>query len=247
MINKLHFQSIISKYHLKGLVESVRWDIKDQNLKIIFINANKDMVGELESSNFPTKDALIAIYNTSQLLKLINITSGDLILDLIQKGGVFTKFNIADKQFNLNYSLSDLSLVYSAPKVDEPEQYDIEIKLDNEHLSPLIKAKEALGDTDKLFICSHVDLNQNKDIEFSFGEDNEYSNKISYFIPSSDIKFNYEKDFKICFDSNTLKEILSVNKENSSSKMYLSLEGLLKIEFEGENIKNRYFLLQKTS
>jgi hypothetical protein len=243
MINKLDFQSIVSKYHLKGLVESVKWKVEDNSLKIKFISTNKNMVGEISYSNFPTTDACIAILNTSQLLKLINITAGDLVLDLIKKENTFVKFAIADKQYNLNYSLSELHLVPEPPTIEEPK-YDVEIILESENISPLVKAKEALSDVDHVYVCSHIDSYGNKGIEFIFGENNEYSNKISYFIPSDNVIYNSNKDFKILFNSNVLKEILSANKD-INAKMNLSLEGLLKIEFEGDNLKNKYFLIQE--
>ena len=33
-INKPELQSVISKYYLNGLIESVKWDIKDKHLSI---------------------------------------------------------------------------------------------------------------------------------------------------------------------------------------------------------------------
>jgi hypothetical protein len=36
MINKADLVSIISKYYLNGLIESVKWEIEDQNLTIKF-------------------------------------------------------------------------------------------------------------------------------------------------------------------------------------------------------------------
>ena len=36
MINKLDLTGIISKYYLNGLVEAVKWEIKDNHLSIKF-------------------------------------------------------------------------------------------------------------------------------------------------------------------------------------------------------------------
>jgi hypothetical protein len=44
MIDKLNLVSIISKYHLNGMVEAVRWDIKEQNLSIGFNSPSKEMI-----------------------------------------------------------------------------------------------------------------------------------------------------------------------------------------------------------
>ena len=43
MINKQRLQSIISKYHLNGLTQSVKWDTKEGKLDICFVSDNKDL------------------------------------------------------------------------------------------------------------------------------------------------------------------------------------------------------------
>ena len=44
MINKLQLQSIISKYYL-NVNESVKWETKDNKLKIDFMSPTKDVIG----------------------------------------------------------------------------------------------------------------------------------------------------------------------------------------------------------
>ena len=43
MINKSKLQSIISKYYLNGLVQSVRWVTEGNKLSISFTSENKDI------------------------------------------------------------------------------------------------------------------------------------------------------------------------------------------------------------
>ena len=76
MIDKLNLVSIISKYHLNGMVEAVRWDIKEQNLSIGFNSPSKEMIGNIEFTGFPLEDSTIALSNTTQLNKLVAITNG---------------------------------------------------------------------------------------------------------------------------------------------------------------------------
>ena len=47
MINKLDLTSVISKYHLNGMIEPVKWDIKDETLTIKFNAPSKDMIGKV--------------------------------------------------------------------------------------------------------------------------------------------------------------------------------------------------------
>jgi XTP/dITP diphosphohydrolase len=84
MIQKQKLQSVISKYHLNGLIDSVKWQIENSTLNIEFISPNKDMVGKL-TTPFSTIPATLAIFNTSQLNKLIGITDSTLRLDFLKQ------------------------------------------------------------------------------------------------------------------------------------------------------------------
>ena len=84
MIEKNHLQSIISRYYLGGLIESVKWEIQNNTLNIAFMSPNKDMIGELECNEFPIEDCELAIFNTTQLNKLLGVTSGQLLISPIK-------------------------------------------------------------------------------------------------------------------------------------------------------------------
>ena len=80
MIAKNTLQSIISKYYLGGKVESVKWVVEDKNLSIDFMSPTKDMIGKLVAKDFPiATEGTLAIFNTSQLNRLLNVLSGSLI------------------------------------------------------------------------------------------------------------------------------------------------------------------------
>jgi hypothetical protein len=83
MIAKNTLQSIISKYYLGGKVESVKWKVEDGKLHIDFMAPTKDMIGRLSCNNFPMvhEDGTLAIFNTTQLNRLLNVLAGDLMLD----------------------------------------------------------------------------------------------------------------------------------------------------------------------
>jgi hypothetical protein len=52
-------------------------------------------------------------------------------------------------------------------------------------------------------------------------------------------------EFKIGFNSDLLKDILSVNKDADEAKLYVNLNGLMKLEFTTGNIKSTYYIVQK--
>ena len=83
MINKADLVSIISKYHLNGLNEAVKWEIKDKKLTIKFTTSNNTMIGTITYDGIELEDSIIGISSTSQLNKLIGITNGYLKLEYI--------------------------------------------------------------------------------------------------------------------------------------------------------------------
>lgn len=241
MINKITLQSIIYKYHLDGLVESVKWEIKNKTLIINFISINGDLLGNLTYNNFPLEDTKFAIFNTAQFNKLVSVTLGDLILEVISQHKIASKLKISDSQFNVNYALADINMIKSIPEVEEPSEYNVVIKLKQEDTTALIKAKNAVGDSDMLIIDNLIDADGNKLISFIFGDNSDYSNKITYSIPSDS-----QLENKLPFSSNNLRGILTSNKDMSEGIISISNEGLMKLSFvDNKNLSTTYFIVRK--
>ena len=238
MISKLELQAIIEKYHLKGLIENVKWEIdSNKKLTINFMAPTREMIGSLTYDEFPLPESEIGINNTTQLDKLLSITSGDLILDYAKEGKIISKLLIADQQFNLNYSLADLLTVPKPGSYNGPEEYDVETTIDNEITTALVKAKNALPNSENVVIKPSLN-----GLEFTFGGDVEYANKVSYSIQNIDLT---DKKFELIYNSNLLKEILVANKNADSSMLYVNSSGLMKIEFNYKNLQSKYYLVAK--
>jgi len=238
MISKLELQAIIEKYHLKGLIENVKWEIdSNKKLTINFMAPTREMIGSLTYDGFPLPESEIGINNTTQLDKLLSITSGDLILDYAKEGKIISKLLIADQQFNLNYSLADLLTVPKPGSYNGPEEYDVKTAIDNEIITALVKAKNALPNSENVVIKPSLN-----GLEFTFGGDVEYANKVSYSIQNIDLT---DKKFELVYNSNLLKEILVANKNADSSMLYVNSSGLMKIEFNYKNLQSKYYLVAK--
>ena len=244
MIQKVKLQSIINKYYLNGLIEAVKWEIKDNKLTICYTSPNKEMLGELTYDNINLLDSTVGITNTSQLLKLLSIASGDVLLDYVKNGKVFSKLIISDNQFTVSYTLADILTVPKTGTYTGPEEYNLEAKMDSDSINALIKAKSALPESTTVVLKPFKNMDGEPQIEFMFGGDIEYANKVSYYLPNvkqKDVPF----DFEIGFSSDILKEILSANKDTDKAKISINLEGLMKLEFEEETTKSTYYIVKK--
>jgi len=238
MISKLGLQSVIEKYHLNGLIENVKWEVdKNKQLTINFMSPTREMLGKVVYNGFPLPESAIGINNTTQLDKLLAITSGDLVLDYVKESKIITKLLIADEQFNLNYALSDLLTIPKPGEYNGPEEYNVETKLDNEIISALVKAKNALTNSENVVVKPDT-----LGLGFTFGGDVEYANKVSYYIQNIAPP---EIDFELTYNSNLLKEILVNNKDMENGTLHVNNNGLMKIMFNGKNIQSIYYIVAK--
>ena len=239
MVNKLVLQSVINKYYL-GEVESVKWKIQDKVLTIDFMSINKEVIGNITHTDIDVEDSDLAIFDTKKLLNLIGITSGDLLISLEKTKSVYTKLFIADNDFNLTYALSDLLLISKPGTVDEPV-WDMVLPLEQEEVSNLIKAKSALTGIGNMTLSPDNDLDGGDICVVTFGDEQGHNNKIVYNL-TGDIR---QSDISIPFNSDMFKNILNANKDLETGKLYLSYQGLLKLEFKSENTISSYYMIRK--
>lgn len=242
MIDKLDLVSIISKYHLGGMIKAVRWNIKDNHLGIGFNSPSMEMIGNLEYKNFPLEDATIAISDTTQLSKLVGITNGYLNLEFVKQNKLPIQLVIADNQYTLNYALADLMLFAEAGQLEQEPEYDVIAELDNESITAIVKAKQALVDTNTVVLRSSPNDDGEDRLEMCFAGNIAFSNKVSFYLNEVEMK---NQDLNENYDSNMIKEIMYANKDMAYGRMSVSAEGLMKLEFEDDKIKSTYYTVAK--
>src|SRR6056300_277896 len=233
MISKHDLQSVIGKYHLNGLVESVKWTIEDNALNIDFQSPNKDMIGRVNHANFPLENGEMAVYDTSKLNKLLGVTSCELFLELEKTHKIFTKLIISDMNYTLNFSLTDLLLISSVGEITESGEYEIISELDSESISAIIKAHNAL-ESDNVIINIDKDLDLQDVLVLSFGDVSNHTNKIDYQVPNTTLN-NVPYGTELPFNSSMFKTILNNNKDATKATMKVNTKGYVKFEFEGED------------
>jgi hypothetical protein len=105
----------------------------------------------------------------------------------------------------------------------------------------LVKAKTALGDIDNMMVSTEIDLNGDKMCTFTFGDEKGHNNKVTYHL-YGDIRV---ANIKLPFNSNQFKNILNVNKDLKTGKLYLNSQGLMKLEFDTGEIQSKYYMVRK--
>ena len=240
MINKILIQSIINKYYL-GLNESVKWVVEGSTLNVDFMTPTKDVIGSVSCDNFDLEDCKLAIYDTKKLQNLISICSGDLLLELTKNNALNTKLKISDLNFNLTYALSDPLLIGKVGTVNDAE-WVVEVNLETEDVSNLIKAKSALSEVDNMIVTTTTNLDGEPVCEFIFGDESGHNNKITYQLAGR----VDEGNIKLPFNSDTFKMILQANKGMESGKLTISSMGLMGLEFKDQSITSKYYMVRKS-
>ena len=238
MINKNILQSVVSKYYLGGMFSQVKWRIKDNTLTIYAGEQGK--AAKVYLKNFQFEDCELGIFDTHKLSKLLSITNGELLVTAEKTHKVYTKLHIADSNFDLNYSLADIFVIPKATYYNQIEEPEVDIELEKENIDALIKAKTALSDQSNLLIKTTEDLDGNLICEFTFGDIENFSNKVTYTLQGN-ITIS---DLELPFNSDTLKDIFSNNKDMDNGRLRISADGMIQLNFYSEDIETEYFLLR---
>jgi len=238
-LKKSHIVSNIEKYFLGGLVGGVVWNLDGSQAKINFSTETKDAVGEL-TFDLPLPKNKIGIYNTDSLLRLINITNEDLQLKLqADNTGIVNKLKISDNKIDLDYNLSDATIIQEVPKVQEVD-FNFSFKINEDFISGFLKAHSALEKIKEFTINTTITDQDEKVVEIILGERTAHANKARFHEPA---EFTTPSDL-IPFSAIAFREILSANK-GADGMMYISNKGLAKIEFTEEGSFSRYFIVRQ--
>tara|TARA_R110001583_G_scaffold57730_1_gene172644 strand:- start:430 stop:1182 length:753 start_codon:yes stop_codon:yes gene_type:complete len=247
MIAKNTLQSIISKYYLGGKVESVKWVVEDGKLHIDFMAPTKDMIGKLSCNNFPlTPEGTLAIFNTSQLNRLLNVLTGDLMISAEKTNKVLTKLVIEDTKSSINYSLADPLMISKVGEVDEEMDWEVISTLENEDFHTFVRAASSIQGNEIVTLNATKDVVDTPILQFTFGEQMEFSNKVEFHVNAKFAK-NVREENKIPFSSEMLKEIFNANKTSDECHLSFVDKGLLRLVFtsEDEGIDTTYFVVRK--
>jgi hypothetical protein len=234
MIDKRKLVDSIEKYYLNGLTEAVKFNIKNNVLHIPFSTTNRDVVGEV-TLPIELPNAEFGIFETSPLLKLLNILDTNVDIQYQEKFGIVEKLLIEDNQYKMMFSASDISLIPKTPNAIDVN-YQLTYAMESDFVTRFIDCKKALGPDIKTFTLEP----QAETARIILGDPSGYSNKLEFNIPAVTEGFPFAS---LLFPSDVLKEILSANKNFDSAEMKVNEDGLMNLMFvEGDAI-SQYFIM----
>ena len=236
MINKKVISDIVSKYSLGNSIEKVKWVITDDKFTINFINDSKNLVGYVEyRKDIGLKPGDYGIFNTSQLIKCLNILDGDILVD-----ATTSKLNMADTNYDIKFNLADPAVIPNVPSIDDSDEWSVSFSVSDEFITRFVKSKDALSELDTFTVETRDGFN-GEELVFTVGTN--ITNTIEFTVENATINESFEA---VPFDSNLLKEILKANKDYHSGEIRIHKDGLLDIHLHcGGPLYTGYYLVRK--
>ena len=243
MISKKVLSEIVSKYSLGGHVEKVKWVVnEDDSIIIKFINDSKTLVGEINYKNtIGLKKGNYGIFNTSQLVKCLNILDGDILIETKSSNGLASKLNLADTNYDIKFSLADPAIIPKVPHITNEDQPSASFEISDEFITRFVKSKDALNDLPSFTIEAKEGGFSGHELIFTIGSD--ITNTIQFKV---DELFTINDEFEqIPFDTNLFKEILKSNRNYESGTVHINKKGLIQLEFNyNDGFNTNYYLVR---
>ena len=236
MINKKVISDIVSKYSLGNSIEKVKWVITDDKFTINFINDSKNLVGYVEyRKDIGLKKGDYGIFNTSQLIKCLNILDGDILVD-----ATTSKLNMADTNYDIKFNLADPAVIPNVPDINDSDDWSVSFSVSDEFITRFVKSKDALSELDTFTIETRDGFD---DLELIFTVGTSITNTIEFKVDNAVMNHTFEA---LPFDSNLMKEILKANKDYHSGKIRINKKGLLDAHFHcGNDLYTGYYLVRR--
>ena len=238
MKSKKVISDIVSKYSLGNSIEKVKWIITDEKFICHFINDSKNLVGYVDyRKEIGLKKGDYGIFNTSQLIKCLNILDGDILVD-----ATTSKLNLADTSYDIKFNLADPAVIPNVPDVsNNSEEWSVVFEANDEFITRFVKSKDALNELETFTVETREGFN-GKELVFKIGTD--ITNTIEFTVNAT-INESFDP---VPFDSNLFKEVLKANRTYETGEIHINKKGLLDAKFAfdgGSSFYTDYYLVRK--
>ena len=236
MISKKVISDIVSKYSLGNSIEKVKWVITDDKFSINFINDSKNLVGYVEyRKDIGLKPGDYGIFNTSQLIKCLNILDGDILVD-----ATTSKLNMADTNYDIKFNLADPAVIPNVPSIEDNDNWSVSFNISDEFITRFVKSKDALSELDTFTVKTREGFT-GEELVFTVGTN--ITNTIEFTVENATINESFDE---VPFDSNLLKEILKANRTYHSGEIRINKKGLLDAHLHhGDDLFTGYYLVRR--
>jgi hypothetical protein len=224
----------IAKYNLNGTADKVTWKSDKSGLSTRFISDDRNVVGEVSTTEFAMDPGEYYVYETSQLRGLLGVLSDDITVKVQTDGTKTTGLTFSDKSIKTTFVLAkDASTIPGAPNFKNLPKFEFTIKMDRAFMDRFIKAKGALSDVDTFAVVA-----DGKTTNLVLGHSKMNTNRIAL---ECEVDTQAKMD-AIHFHARCLRDVLVANKEADEGTLEVSSEGLIRVKFTLTDFTVAYYL-----
>jgi hypothetical protein len=242
-MEKKNIETFIKKYSLGGLINEVRWKVKDKSLKVSAMTTDKKFISSVLLKKFEAMDdATLGIIDSTKLKQLLGALGENITIVPVsdeEDAARIRSLILSDDKSELTYATADLDVIKEEPKLKSLPVFGVEIKMNEEFVELFNKTKSALSESE-LFTLSMS--KKKKKLEMVFGHGKNNINRLAFEVPTVDGKDTVKAP--ISFSAKALKEIISANSEAKDPVLKVSEDGLASVECDVENFQSQYYMVR---
>ena len=232
-MEKSKLQSFINRYYLAGNCEAVTVKANGSSVDCELIDVDQTVVGKIKWKTSPFMSGELGINHTGALTKMLSAVGEKIDINVQEAQGKNYAMKIKEGSTTMTFMLADTSVIPAVPAINTEPDYDVILDINEEFVNKFIKAKNALPDAKNFAVQV-----QNGKVKFIINYTTINSDNVTFEIDGG----SNEMD-PICFSADKLKEVLIANR-GDTGKMYVSSQGLARIDFNGNDFDSNYWLVQ---
>ena len=232
-MEKSKLQSFINRYYLAGNCEAVIVKENGTGVNCELIDADQTVVGKIKWKTSPFMNGELGINHTGALTKMLSAVGENINIHVQESEGKNYAMKITEGSTTMTFMLADTTVIPAVPTINAEPDYNVILDIDDDFVNKFIKAKNALPDAQNFAVKV-----QNGKIKFIINYTTINSDNVTF-----DIDGNAAAMEPTCFSADKLKEILIANK-GDKGKLYISSQGLAKVDFSGTEFDSTYWLVQ---
>ena len=153
-MNKQKLVRFINKFYLNGIVNSVvlNSNSENQQLSARFISGDKNLLGDLTMDKWNFEDSNIGVYNTEQLIKLLDVLDEDVNISLTKSGDKALSIKVNDGSSSINYMLSDTSIINDPPQMKTIPDFELSVDITPQFINKFIAGKGSLSEAENFTV-----------------------------------------------------------------------------------------------
>jgi len=232
-MEKSKLQAFINRYYLAGNCEAVTVKSNGTSVNCELIDVDQTVVGKIKWKTSPFMNGELGINHTGGLTKMLSAVGENIDIIVQEAQGKNYAMKIKEGSTTMTFMLADTSVIPAVPTINAEPEYTVNIDIDDDFINKFIKAKNALPDAKNFAVQV-----QDRKIKFIINYTTINADNVTF-----DIDGGGDPMEPICFSADKLKEVLVANK-GDIGKMYISTQGLARIDFTGPEFDSNYWLVQ---